>query len=420
MELLIENKFRSFVNAACGKLLGVHFASAGWVYSGLRMGLQMLVPGGEWVRRVLREAVGYSFPTGDMAQMNAEIEKGYSDSSSWIRTFRCSWRAGRIRTRLTRRWTWDTSSNGKGELSSLAYGDTTIYSDSYDVLGRVTGHRQVTAGESYPFAYEYYRNDALKKMTYPSGRVVNYGVDNAGRPSTAAGVNAGATTNYVSASAYMPHGELRQLDLGGANTLRARWGSYNGRLQLEQMTVSKLSSPAASLMELGWTYNGSAKNGSPDSHTISDGAATRTHRFVYDAANRVSSVCEANVGSSSCSITSGSGTWTGNGFGQAYGYDSYNNRWIYPNGTVPILIFQPTSSSAYDASTNRFSATNFGGTFDGAGQRVESKYTHSGAANTNTMVYDGLGRRVKKLNPGFGDTYYVYDTFGNLAAEYGA
>jgi hypothetical protein len=56
------------------------------------------VPVGEWVRRVLREAradrskvdpreklaalreaVGYSFPTGDIGQMNAEIEKGYAD-----------------------------------------------------------------------------------------------------------------------------------------------------------------------------------------------------------------------------------------------------------------------------------------------------------------------------------------------------
>jgi len=51
-------------------------------------------------------------------------------------------------------------------------------------------------------------------------------------------------------------------------------------------------------------------------------------------------------------------------------------------------------------------------------QRVESKYTYDAPANTNTMVYDGLGNRVKKLNPTSGNTVLVYDVFGDLAAEY--
>ncbi|MGH9655853.1 MAG: RHS repeat domain-containing protein [Bryobacteraceae bacterium] len=39
--------------------------------------------------------------------------------------------------------------------------------------------------------------------------------------------------------------------------------------------------------------------------------------------------------------------------------------------------------------------------------------------NTESYAYDGSGQRVQKSGPG-GTTTYVYDAFGNLAAEYGA
>lgn len=107
------------------------------------------------------------------------------------------------------------------------------------------------------------------------------------------------------------------------------------------------------------------------------------------------------------------------------------------------MIYQPTSASAFVTSSNRFHSTQFGGAYDGAGQmtaqfpasqpitqrvdekwdaagqRVESAYSLSGVSKTNTMTYDGLGNRVKKNNPAAGNTVYVYDLFGNLAAEYG-
>ena len=74
--------------------------------------------------------------------------------------------------------------------------------------------------------------------------------------------------------------------------------------------------------------------------------------------------------------------------------------------------------------TAQFAASTPGGDradekWDGAGQRVESKFTSNAVANTNAMAYDGLGRRVRKTNPAVGETIFVYDVFGNLAAEYG-
>jgi len=322
-------------------------------------------------------------------------------------------------------WTWDTvASNGKGQLASVVYGDTTISYGAYDSLGRVTSHTQTTAGIGYPFVYEYIRNDEVKKVTDPSGRAVNHTLDTAGRTETA---SAGATS-YAAAVTYAPHGAVRQMDIGGVNKLRASWSTMNGRLQLEQFTVSNLS-PLTTLMSLGYSYGGTANNGNPATQTVNDGAATRTQNYVYDTANRLDKACEANSGVTGCTVNPAV-TWNGAGYGQAYGYDAYGNRWIAPTGTVPTLILQPTSAGAFDGSTNRFNAATFGGTYDGAGQmtaqssaldpiiradekwdaagqRVESKYTYSGVPYLNTMAYDALGNRVKKLNAWVGDTVYV-------------
>ncbi|MBL8239313.1 MAG: hypothetical protein JNM66_17945, partial [Bryobacterales bacterium] len=156
-----------------------------------------------------------------------------------------------------------------------------------------------------------------------SGRVVTYTMDDAGRPKSALS----GSTNYVSSATYAPHGAARTLKLGGTTALQAQWGTFNGKLQLEGFTVSKLSAPAATLLTLGYGYGGTSNNGNPVSHTVSDGLSVRTQKFTYDAANRLATACEANVGSSTCTVTAGT-TWTGLGYGQAYGYDSYSNRWV--------------------------------------------------------------------------------------------
>ncbi|MFN0103376.1 MAG: hypothetical protein ACKV2U_14965 [Bryobacteraceae bacterium] len=99
---------------------------------------------------------------------------------------------------------------------------------------------------------------------------------------------------------------------------------------------------------------------------LTTAAAARTQSYVYDAANRLDKACEANTGVTGCTVNS-SFTWTGSGYGEAYGYDAYSNRWIEPTGTVPTLILQPTSAAAFESSTNRFNTALFGGTYDGAG-----------------------------------------------------
>ena len=52
------------------------------------------------------------------------------------------------------------------------------YSNSYtrDVLGRITGSTQSTAGTPYNFQYWYSTADRLEKVFYPSGRAARQAV----------------------------------------------------------------------------------------------------------------------------------------------------------------------------------------------------------------------------------------------------
>jgi RHS repeat-associated protein len=92
------------------------------------------------------------------------------------------------------------------------------------------------------------------------------------------------------------------------------------------------------------------------------------------------------------------------------------------------------NSSAYDNSGNQTTIGGYSYAYD-AENRMVGAYLYAGATvQSNTAyVYDGMGRRVQKINCGYGSTppctaansygmitTYVYDAFGNLAAEYGA
>ncbi len=209
-------------------------------------------------------------------------------------------------------WTWDSAVNGKGQLAVLTYGDTQLTYGSYDLLGRVVNHAQITGFTTYPFSYEYFANDQLKKITYPSGRTVTYALDTAGRTTSATGLKNATATNYAGGITYTPHGAFRQMDLGGGSGVRANWSAFNGKLQLEGFSVSRIPAPTPALMTLSYSYGGSANNGNPLTHTVNDGVQNRTQSFGYDAANRLSMACEAPAGTIGCTVNPAV-TWPGPG-----------------------------------------------------------------------------------------------------------
>ena len=118
--------------------------------------------------------------------------------------------------------------------------------------------------------YAYNLGGSMKSLTYPSGRVVNYTVDSAGRLLSAVDANG---TNYVSTAAYNADSSAKSLLVGNNGSFAGITSSflYNPRLQLCRITAwtsgsvpSSCIDPAVhgNLMDRGYNFNlGSSNNG---------------------------------------------------------------------------------------------------------------------------------------------------------------
>jgi YD repeat-containing protein len=320
-------------------------------------------------------------------------------------------------------YTYDTAY--KGALSTAsAGGNSTAY--GFDGWGRVTSSRQTTGGVTYPqITYEYSLADQLTAMTYPSGRRVAYALDGAGRVSSVIGIAGGASTNYATGLQYGPHGGLTTMSLGSGVAESYRW---NDRLQLTRMT-------AGSLLDLGFSYcdNGNANcpgnNGTMRLQTITlPGVSPVTQYFRYDAVNRLLGAAE-NQSANDCSS---GGVWC-----QQYLYDLAGNR---TTGARYGDVHSQWEVAGFRSATNRINAPNWA--YDATGNIVKTAFNAtiaydgenrqvayctvdpSGCVNTagpgrTRYVYDAEGRRVQRLDPVGSPTTYVYDAFGDVAAEYG-
>jgi hypothetical protein len=117
---------------------------------------------------------------------------------------------------------------------------------------------------------------------------------------------------------------------------------------------------------------------------------------------------------------------------QEYGFDPFGNRWVsFSNRTLHMAT--PTSAAAFNGSTNRLTGT--GITYDNAGNLTAHPFLTPGAGGgmvynaSNKMTqftatgvsvsyrYDARQRRVRQ-DSGGQTTIWVYDAFGQLAAEY--
>ena len=307
-----------------------------------------------------------------------------------------------------------------GQLQSIS-SSAAASSYTYDTLGRIVSRSQTIAGhpDTFTFTNTYFLNDAIQSQTYPSGRTVNYDVDDAGRVTkVAAGIRtyAGMTPiDGVVGHAYSPDGRLRQMKLGN-NLWETREYHTPGTTTLFKLGTAAGTSER---LELGYDYHDTANNGNLIGHTITrlgTGQTNWTQTFGYDALNRLKTAGETN------------------GYSRTFNYDRYGNRWVYPNSGMtggdshePVAdVFdaknQMTSlgPNPYDATGNQTMYSPYTLTYDAENRLASMTSTSSGFG---TYLYNGEGRRVKKIwTPGGGaaqETYYVYDSAGNLAAEYG-
>ncbi|MCO5351841.1 MAG: RHS repeat-associated core domain-containing protein [Bryobacteraceae bacterium] len=305
--------------------------------------------------------------------------------------------------------------------SSVATSDGIAQSFTYRPSGRIDTSTQTVGGVPYSFAYTYYKDGSLKSVTYPSGRLIEYpSLDRAGRVLKVQGTLAGTTTEYAKAVTYNASGQMSSLTFG--NDLIERWDYNPRRLQPWQIRLGTATvDDARGRWQFGYcaglNYNQdcASNNGNVMHQRILPLNLYQT--YAYDTLNRLS-LFEEKATSAAPACAAGGSTPC-----RAYGYDNWSNQFVSQANAVTRHSFTPAAASNFDAA-NRLIIQ--GSTYDPAGNQTGiGGYTFAYDAEnrlktstinsvTTTFEYDGEGRRVKK-----GNETYVYDAFGNLAAEYG-
>ena len=303
----------------------------------------------------------------------------------------------------------------KGSLTWIGNSVSSTSYSAYDALGRVTGSTQTTGGTPYPFSYTY-NSSSLTSETYPSGRTIAFTSDAAGRVSAVSGKLGTVTTPYAGSSnspiTYWPQGAMNSMPLGNGLTETT---TFNNRLQPTGIQAGGLS--------LQYAYSATANNGNPVSQTIVWQGTTNQDNYLYDGTNRLSQAAESATVPTQTGCTNGSASWC-----ETYGYDAFGNRTITARTNLTQSTVEATS---YDTTTNRNLPT-VGWSYDSAGNSLSDPLSGSYAydaenrqktatvtgSGTTQYSYDGEGRRVVS-NGLYGQTVFVYDAHGELAAEYG-
>lgn len=321
----------------------------------------------------------------------------------------------------------------RGKLTKISSSASISENTAYDEQERITASRQTTDGQVYDFGYEYNLDDDLVTQTYPSGKQVHFEYDSGGE------LQKVRKTGKVFADqfSYAAHGSLERVRYGNG-----KWETreFNRVRQLTQVGLGDTPSDT-NLWKLQYDYgqlqsNGSIdpikNNGNPARQTIvvpTLGGATgltAVQTYSYDSLDRISSASES-IGSIS--------SWK-----QAFTYDRFGNRAFDVSATTLLSVDSVISKVAnpevqqtdnrikqdqdndgqpdylYDVSGNI--------TRDAKGQQftynAENLQTTAIGNNLSmTYAYDGNNKRIKSYDSVASQTtIYVYDTEGDLAAEY--
>ena len=327
---------------------------------------------------------------------------------------------------------------GLGSIPAFSKGKTTKVTSSvsetrytsFNNLGRLLTHQQITDGQTYDTSYQYNLSGALEQETYPSGRTFSYNLDEDGDLESVWGQKPNSSAKlYLNQIKYNSAGAIERMRLGNG-----RWESavYNTRGQITQIGLG-YSDTDKSLINLDYDYGTNTQNnGSLRQQKINyRGLANQiTQDYTYDDLNRLKSSIETVTGNANP-------VWK-----QTFNYDRYGNRTFDAANTTTL---NPTASWKmtnplintgdnrlkkdqdgdnladydYDKAGNlTIDAENQRFVFD-AENRMKEFFHSSNTTQTPDAVYsyDGEGRRVKKVS-GNQIVIFVYNSSGSLVAEY--
>jgi RHS repeat-associated protein len=307
---------------------------------------------------------------------------------------------------------YDTGSSAPniGQLQSMSSSAAVVTYGNYDMLGRMGSNTQITNGNAYAFQYNYRLNDSLSSVQYPSGKTVDYTVDDGGRVIQ---ITAGTRTYAdmtASSAPFTADGRIAQIKYG--NDL---WETRSYQAPgLPTLLMLGTTASSNDKLELEYDYSAIANNGNLATHVIRQPGQAWTQNYTYDSLNRLASANESN------------------GFNRSYGYDRYGNRWIVASsGITAADSHEPTAGSLFNSANNRLANQGY----DAAGNQTSYDPRTLAYDAENRLIsatsplngneyylYDGDGRRVRKTWMPYGGstqiTTYTYGSTGELAAEY--
>ncbi len=277
------------------------------------------------------------------------------------------------KSRETVTWSYDSGTFAKGRLTrmqstvadSVAGRSSTITTDyGWERRGLLLTESQTINNEKYATSYRYDANGNRSRITYPSGRVVDYGYDFASRPQSATM----GTTALVSTAVYLPFGPAKSMTFGNGT---ARTTTYDQRYRMFQDT---LSGPVP------------AENGSSVQGTIV------SHRYAYDPVGNIRAIDDL----------------VDDGFHRQFQYDDLSrltvansNTKLWGNGSYSYDNMGNIRTTAVGANLQNF-------TMSGTTPKIAS-VTKDG--RIDTVAYDALGNEVAA-----GARTYEYSARGSLSA----
>jgi RHS repeat-associated protein len=278
----------------------------------------------------------------------------------------------------------------------------------------------------------------VTQAVYPTGRIVNYTVDAADRPSTAVDGSNGITyasgfqaspggTCLVNATCYTPQGTFYALSIGQTSSFTGLnlTHIYNNRLQPQEF---KASSPGGTAIDITYSFvdPSTNKNAGHVWSVTNNLDTTRSQNFTYDQLNRL-----AAAQTTSTFATSPSHCW-----GESYGLDPWGNLQSLAGGSSQYTGCTYESGFTRTAdSNNHLSGFSYDASGNTNGDGYNS-YTWNAESQLkvtagSTYLYDGDGRRVAKANTAVppvpyelywygagGDILAETDSSGNTTAEY--
>ncbi|WP_310270193.1 Ig-like domain repeat protein [Roseateles saccharophilus] len=301
-------------------------------------------------------------------------------------------------------WTYDQTGAsfgyGVGRLTTAATPDAST-TFRYDGFGRVTMTVQTGAvGVPVVVNYGYDTAGNVTSMTYPSGRIVNFGWAN-GQPQSISITTGGSTTNLLDQVVMSPFGPVQSWvwKLGAAPRPHERVFDASGR---------PVRYPLGVLLR-DITYDDADRVSRYTHYDFSTEAPAPAYdqTFSYDELNRLISA-------------TGSTNWS-------YTYDANGNRTSSSSGATSRAYTTQAASNRLDALSN--TARNFlydatgNTTSDTAGYTAQYSLEGRWAVQSYgiSFGFDAMGRRVTRVaavGSTTATTLFAYDQGNHLVGEY--